>query len=155
MSQGPQGHAKSLCAEVRRLNGLFHNSVTVVLFVPIPMYRTNSSSLVMGIVDITEWLDSIQKPPLSGYNNAVRSYVMSSVWEGGDGEAGKATRNFPPYPLVLPDNVGVHCDKIFTCNGVSELPMSIPPMSSDSESSLYTHLIEGLNAIYNGTWTQL
>jgi hypothetical protein len=119
------------------------------------MYRTNSSSLVMGIVDITEWLDSIQKPPLSGYNNAVRSYVMSSVWEGGDGEAGKATRNFPPYPLVLPDNVGVHCDKIFTCNGVSELPMSIPPMSSDSESSLYTHLIEGLNAIYNGTWTQL
>jgi hypothetical protein len=83
MSQGPQGHAKCLCAEVRRLNGLFHNSVTVVPFVPIPMYRTNSSSLVKGIVNITEWLDSVQKPPMSGYNSAVRSYIMSSVWEGG------------------------------------------------------------------------
>jgi hypothetical protein len=56
--------------------------------------------------------------------------------------------NFPPHPLVLPDNVGVHCDKIFTCNGATELPMSIPPLSSDTESSLYTPLIEGLNAIY-------
>ena len=83
MSQGPQGHAKSLCAEVRRLNGLFHNTVTVVPFVPIPLYGTNSSSLVMGMVDITEWLDSVQKPPLSGYNSAVRSYILSSVWEGG------------------------------------------------------------------------
>ncbi len=73
---------------------------------------------------------------------------MSSVWEGGEGEAGRATMNFPPHPLVLPDNVGVHCDKIFTCNGVSELPMSIPPLSSDTESSLYTPLIEGLNSIY-------
>jgi hypothetical protein len=150
MSQGPQGHAKSLCAEVRRLNGLFqfHNTVTVVPFIPIPLYGTNSSSLVMGMVDITEWLDSVQKPPLSGYNSAVRSYILSSVWEGGEGEAGRATLNFPPHPLVLPDNIGVHSDKIFTCNGVSELPMSIPPLSSDTESSLYTPLIEGLNAIY-------
>ena len=83
MSQGPQGHAKSLCAEVRRLNGLFHNTVTVVPFVPIPLYGTNSSSLVMGMVDITEWLDSVQKPPLSGYNSAVRSYIMSSVYGRG------------------------------------------------------------------------
>jgi hypothetical protein len=148
MSQGPQGHAKSLCAEVHRLNGLFHNSVSVVPFVPIPLYGMNSTSLVMGIVDVTEWLDSVQKPPMSGYNSAVGSYVMSSVWKGGEGETGKATLNYPPHPLVLPDNVGVHCDKIFTCNGVSELPMSIPPMSSDSESSLYSPLLEGLNAIY-------
>jgi hypothetical protein len=148
MSQGPQGHAKSLCAEVRRLNGLFHNYATVIPFVPIPLYGTNSSSLLMGMVDITEWLDSVQKPPLSGYNNAIRSYVMSSVWEGGEGEAGRATMNFPPHPLVLPDNVGVHCDKIFTCNGVTELLMSIPPLSSDTESSLSTPLIEGLNSIY-------
>jgi hypothetical protein len=56
--------------------------------------------------------------------------------------------DFPPHPLVLPDNVGVHCDKIFICNGITDLPTSIPPMSSDTESSLYTPLIEGLNAIY-------
>jgi hypothetical protein len=88
MSQGPQGHAKSLCAEVQRLNGLFHNSVSVVPFLPIPLYGTNSTSLVMGIVDVTEWLDSVQKPPMSGYNSAVRSYVMSSVWEGWGGRDG-------------------------------------------------------------------
>jgi hypothetical protein len=73
---------------------------------------------------------------------------LSSVWEGGEGEAGRATLNFPPHPLVLPDNIGVHSDKIFTCNGVSELPTSVPPLSSDTESSLYTPLFEGLNAIY-------
>ncbi len=149
MSQGPQGHAKSLCAEVRRLNGLFHNSVTVVPFVPIPMYRTNSSSLVMGIGDITEWLDSVKKPPCPGTTMRSGPTSCPLSGRGGEGDAGKATMNFPPHPLVLPDNVGVHCDKIFTCKGVSELPMSIPPMSSDSESSLYTPLIEGLNAIYN------
>jgi hypothetical protein len=100
------------------------------------------------MVDISEWLDTVQKPPLAGYNDAVRSYVMSSVWEGGEGEADRATMDFPPHPLVLPDNIGVHCDKIFVCNGKTDLPTSVPPMSSDTESSLYTPLIEGLNNIY-------
>jgi hypothetical protein len=56
--------------------------------------------------------------------------------------------NYPPHPLVLPDNVGIHCDKVFICNGISDLPLSVPPMSCDSESSLYTPLFEGLNGIY-------
>jgi hypothetical protein len=103
-----------------------------------------------GDVDVTEWLYTVEEPSLSGYNNSVRYYVLSSIWGGGGGEGVKegATVNFPFHPLVLPDNVGLHCDKIFTCNGVPELPMSIPPMSSDSESSLYTPLFEGLNAIF-------
>jgi hypothetical protein len=54
MSQGPQGHAKSLCAEVRRLNGMFHNSVAIVPFVPVPLCGINSASLVMGIMDVTD-----------------------------------------------------------------------------------------------------
>jgi hypothetical protein len=103
----------------------------------------------MGIMDVSEWLDSVQKLPLSGYNSAAQSYVMSSVWKGGgEGEVEKVTLDYPPHPLVLPDNISIHCDKIFMCNRVSDLPMSIPPMSSESESSLYTPLFEGLNAIY-------
>jgi hypothetical protein len=35
--------------------------------------------------------------------------------------------NYPPHPLVLPNNVGIHSDQIFTCNGVPDLPMSVPP----------------------------
>jgi hypothetical protein len=56
--------------------------------------------------------------------------------------------NYPPHPLVMPDNVGIHCDKVFICNGISDLPSSVPPMSCDSESSLYNPLFEGLNGIY-------
>jgi hypothetical protein len=146
MSQGPQGHAKSLCAEVRRLNGMFHNSVSIVPFVPVPLFGTNSASLVMGIMDITDWLNTVQKPSLSGYNNAVKSHILASVWGGGEGE--NVTMIYPPHPLVLPDNVGIHRDQIFTCNGVPDLPTSVPPMSCDSESSLYSPLFEGLNVIY-------
>jgi hypothetical protein len=86
MSQGPQGHAKSLCAEVRRLNGMFHNSVSIVPFVPAPLCGTNSASLIMGIMDVTDWLNSAQKPSLTGYNTAVRAHTLASVWGGGRGK---------------------------------------------------------------------
>jgi len=48
----------------------------------------------------------------------------------------------------LSGDVGIHRDQIFTCNGVPDLPTSVPPMSCDSESSLYSPLFEGLNVIY-------
>ncbi len=105
---------------------MFHNSVSVVPFVPLPLYGTNSTSLVMGMIDVSEW--PVQKPPLSGYNNSVRSYVLSSVWEGGGGGEGDmeiVNLNYPPHPLVLPDNVGIHCDKIFTCNGNFDTTLTI------------------------------
>jgi hypothetical protein len=37
----------------------------------------------MGIMDITDWLNTVQKPSLSGYNNAVKSHILASVWGGG------------------------------------------------------------------------
>jgi hypothetical protein len=51
----------------------------------------------MGIMDITDWLNTVQKPSLSGYNNAVKSHILASVWGGGGG--GKRHHDLPtPSP---------------------------------------------------------
>jgi hypothetical protein len=74
------GHCLISCLKARRAmskvsvpryaGGMFHNSVSIVPFVPLPLHGTNSVSLVMGMIDVTEWLDTVQKPSLSGYNSS-------------------------------------------------------------------------------------
>jgi hypothetical protein len=63
--------------------------------VPVPLYGTNSTSLIMAIMDVSDWLNSVQKPTMSGYNSAV-SHL--GVCLGGGGGGGQRPRALPPPP---------------------------------------------------------
>jgi hypothetical protein len=96
MNQGAAGHAKALCREVRRFSGLFQGSATVVPFIPPPIFGTNDTSLIMGISDVTNWLDSVQTGNFMDYNSALRAHIHASIWEKNSESQQGESIEYPP-----------------------------------------------------------
>ncbi len=67
MEEGRVGYAKALVTEQICFSKAFKNTMHVVPFVSLPMCRANDPELMRAILDISGWLDKVQKWKLTDY----------------------------------------------------------------------------------------
>jgi hypothetical protein len=125
MEEGRVGYAKALVTEQIRFSKAFKNTVHVVPFLPPPLCGTNDPDLVRAILDITGWLDKVQKWKLSDYYSDLKLHIIT----GGEGDEQQqfTTRQ------KLPSTLDAYNDRVFMCHPWDGLLTSLPPMAETTE----------------------
>jgi hypothetical protein len=89
MEEGRVGYAKALVTKHIRFSKIFNKTVHIVPFIPPPIHGTNDPELLRSILDISSWIEKVQKWKLSEYYEELRLYVITHG--GGEEQTGQLT----------------------------------------------------------------
>ncbi len=81
MEEGRVGYSKGLVTEFIRFTKAFKNTDHVVPFLPPPLCGTNDPELLRAMLDITVWIEKLQKFKISDYYSELRVYI--TAYSGG------------------------------------------------------------------------
>jgi hypothetical protein len=81
MEEGRVGYSKGLVAEHIRFTKAFKNTIHVVPFLPPHTCGTNDPELLRAMMDITVWIERLQKFKMSDYYSELRVYI--NAYSGG------------------------------------------------------------------------
>ncbi len=129
MEEGRVGHAKALVTEHIRFSKIFNKMVRIVPFIPPPF-----PELLRSILDISSWIEKVQKWKLSEYYEELRLYVITHG--GGEEQTGQFTTRHK-----LPKSFELYNDKVYMCHLWDGLMTSLDPMPAKSEMDLICSLI--------------
>ncbi len=128
------GYAKALVTEHIRFSKIFNKTVHIVPFIPPPIHGTNDPELLRSILDISSWIEKVQKWKLSEYYEELGLYVITHG--GGEEQTGQFTTRHK-----LPKSFELYNDKVYMCHPWDGLKTSLDPMPAKSEMDLICSLI--------------
>jgi hypothetical protein len=134
MEEGRVGYAKALVTEHIRFSKIFNKTVHIVPFIPPPIHGTNDPELLRAILDISSWIEKVQKWKLPEYYEELRLYVITHG--KGEEQTGQFTTRHK-----LPKSFELYNDKVYMCHPWDGLMTSLDPMLAKSEMDLICSLI--------------
>ncbi len=137
MEEGRDGYSKGLVAEHIRFTKAFRNTIYVVPFLPPPICGTNDPELLRAIMDISVWIERLQKFKLSDYYSELRVYI--NAYSGGLEQTIQNTQRHK-----MPKSFEAYNDKNYMCHEWAGLGSSLQAMDSMNEKGLVNIIMNGL-----------
>jgi hypothetical protein len=141
MEEGRVGYSKGLVTEYIRFSKAFKNTVHVVPFLPPPICGTNDPELLRAMMDISVWIEKLQKFKLSEYYSELRAYITS--YSGGLEQTIQNTQRHK-----MPKAFEAYNDKNFMCHEWAGLGSSLQTMDGESERSLIGLILSSLSSAF-------
>jgi len=88
MLENLSGYAMAMVTLQKKFQQFFHNKVTLVPFIPIPLGGTGNPQLVRKIADGCNWLLSLSNYPLCNSMACLLEEIRMTSYEGGEGGGG-------------------------------------------------------------------
>jgi hypothetical protein len=141
MEEGRVGYSKGLVTEFIRFTKAFKNTVHVVPFLPPPLCGTNDPELLRAMLDITVWIEKLQKFKISDYYSELRVYI--TAYSGGLEQTIQNTQRHK-----MPKAFEAYNDKNYMCHEWAGLGSSLEPMDPENEKGLIGLVMSGLAASF-------
>jgi hypothetical protein len=141
MDESRVGYTKGLVTEFIRFSKAFNNTVHVVPFLPPPLFGTNNPELLRAMMDVSMWIEKLQKFKLSDYYSELRAYIIANS-DGGEQSFQNTQRH------KMPKAFEAYNDKTFMCHEWVGLSSSLPQMDQTGEAGLLSLVISNLAATF-------
>jgi hypothetical protein len=138
MEEGRVRYAKGLITQMKRFDTMFGGTVEVIPFLPPPICGTNAAELPREMMDISHWLEKVQRRDLSAYYANMRHYLRA---------VGSTNPNIhqTTQRFGMPKSLEAYHDSVVMCHPWDNIGQSLPPMPEGDETSLVLNLLEGVN----------
>jgi hypothetical protein len=141
MEEGRAGYSKGLVTEYIRFTKAFKNTVHVVPFLPPPLCGTNDPELLQAMLDITVWIEKLQKFKISDYYSELRVYI--TAYSGGLEQMIQNTQRHK-----MPKAFEAYNDKNYMCRELAGLGSSLESMDPENERGLIGLIMSGLSSAF-------
>ena len=138
MEEGQGGYARGLVKEYRRLSHLFQHTVHIVPFLPPALGGTNDPALIRYMMDISIWIQEVQKWDFSDYYSALRAALVRSA-------DGTSLPHQHSQRHRLPASLEDYTEKVRICHPWEGIGEKLEALSLEEEKVLIYALMEGLN----------
>ncbi len=141
MEEGRVGYSKGLVTEYIRFTKAFKNTVHVVPFLTPPLCGTNDPELLRVMLDITVWIEKLQKFKISEYYSELRVYITAY-----SGCLEQTIQNTQRHKM--PKAFEAYNDKNYMCHEWAGLGSSLQTMDMENERSLIGLVMSGLSSAF-------
>jgi hypothetical protein len=138
MEEGRVGYSKGLVTEYIRFSKAFNNTVRVVPFLPPPLCGTNDSELMQAMLDISRWIERLQKWDLNEYYSELQLHILTTG-------TGEELTELATSRHKMPKAFDAYNNRVFMCNGWEGVCPTLPYMSMRAEKQLISSLLVDLS----------
>jgi hypothetical protein len=138
MEEGRVGYSKGLVTEYIRFSKAFNNTVHVVPFLPPPLCSTNDSELLRAMLDISRWIERLQKWDLNEYYSELKLHILTTG-------TGEELTELATSRHKMPKAFDAYNDRVFMCHGWEGICPTLPYMSMRAEKQLISSLLVDLS----------
>jgi hypothetical protein len=115
MEEGRVGYSKGLVTEYIRFSKAFNYTVHVVPFLPPPLCGTNDSELMRAMLDISPWIERLQKCDLNEYYSELKLHILTTG-------TGEELTELATSRHKMSKAFDAYNDRVFMCGTAFALP---------------------------------